>query len=179
MSMCNGAGLSALFYSIKYTFKRPGMGKRASRPPILRQSMVFLGFLLAVTYLTAAADAWLHASSTSIILLSRSPYNSPVIPDFGREINATRCQIAGQDNTSTFGQIWAASCGLLNPGSGGSGATLGEGIRVVSNASTLHRVVFADDQTAIVVPESPPSNVTYSAQTLGVRSECITYVRKL
>jgi hypothetical protein len=141
--------------------------------------MVFLGFLLAITYLTAAADAWLHASSTSIIIASKTPYNSHVIPNFGREINATLCQLAGQDNSSVMGHIAAASCGLLNGGSGGSGATLGEGIRVVSNSSTLHAVVFADDQTAIVVPQSLPSNIRYSAQTLGVKSECTTYVRIL
>jgi hypothetical protein len=178
MSMCNGAGLPALFSAIKYTFKRPGMGEKAARPPIFHQSMVFLGFLLAVTYLTAAADAWLHASSTSIIIPSKSPYNSLVIPDFGREINTTLCRLVSQDN-STLNQLPTASCGLLNPGTGGSGATLGEGIRVASNASTVHRVVFADDQTAIVVPQNPPSNVTYLAQTLGVKSECTTYVRIL
>ncbi|KDR73867.1 hypothetical protein GALMADRAFT_227626 [Galerina marginata CBS 339.88] len=178
MSMCNGAGISSLFSSVKYVFKKPKNGQKVTLPPILWQSIFFLGSLLTVTYLTAAADSWLHASSTSIIIQSTSPYTQPAVPDFGRDINATMCAQASGDNNTATGHVSTASCGLINGGSGGSGQTLGEGIRVVSNTSTLHRVVFADDQTAIVVPESLPSNITYSAQTLGVKTECITITKE-
>ncbi|KDR68207.1 hypothetical protein GALMADRAFT_272694 [Galerina marginata CBS 339.88] len=178
MSMCNGAGLSSLFSTIKYLFKRPQYGEKVAQPPILRQSIFFLGSLLAVTYLTAAADSWLHASSTSILIPSNSPYHSLVVPDFGREINATMCAQAMGNATVIVSHTGQASCGLINGGSGGSGLTLGEGVRVVSNTSSLHRVVFADDQTALVVPQSVPPNITYSAQTLGVKTQCISITKE-
>ena len=37
-------------------------------------------------------------------------------------------------------------------------------------------MVLTDDQTVIVIPLSIPSNITYSAKTLGVKSQCATYV---
>lgn len=174
MSMCNGAGLSSLFSSVKYIVKKPQNGQRVDQPPILRQSIVFLGSLLAVTYLTAATDSWLHASSTSIIIPSNAPYNSRTVSNFGREINATTCQLANQSSNS--GPISTATCGLLNDGAHGTTAELGEGIRLVHNASTTHQMVLTDDQTVIVVPLSLPPNITYSAKTLGVKSQCATYV---
>lgn len=176
MAMCNGAGLSSLFSSVKYVVKKPQNGQKVARPPILRQSMIFLGSLLAVTYITAAADAWLHASSTSIIIPSSAPYNSPTVPNFGREINATACQLASQSQDGGPVTVSTATCGLLNDGAHGTTAKLGEGIRVVHNASTVHQMVLTDDQTVIVIPLSIPSNITYSAKTLGVKSQCATYV---
>ncbi|KDR66408.1 hypothetical protein GALMADRAFT_147995 [Galerina marginata CBS 339.88] len=179
MSMCNGGSLSSLFKSVKYIFKGPSKEeKTAQPPPILRQSVFILASLLAVTYLAAAADSWLHASSTSVIITSHSPFNSLVISNFGREINATMCQLASRDNTTVTGQLSTSTCGMVNLGSGGSGMMLGEGLRVVSNGSDLHRVEYLDDQTAILVPYTLPTNITYSAKTLGVKSQCMTITKE-
>jgi hypothetical protein len=174
IAICNGAGLCSLFSSVKYALKKPQNEQKVVQPPILHQSMVCLGSLLAVTYLVAAADSWLHASSTSIIIPSNAPYNSPTISNFGREINATMCQAVGQSNgcpVASVGQItYGAMSGELNL------AVVGEGIRIVHNASTVHKMVLTDNQTIIVVPLSLPPNITYSAKTLGVKSQCATYV---
>jgi hypothetical protein len=137
--------------------------------------MVFLGSLLADTYLATAGDSWLHASSTSIIIPSNAPYNSPTVSNFGREINATMCQVAGQNNNGcqvvSAGQIqYGAMAGALNL------AVVGEATRIVGNTSTVHKMVLTDDQTIIVVPLRLPPNITYSAKTLGVKSHCDTYV---
>jgi len=77
-------------------------------------------------------------------------------------------------NPSTYpdGTMSQSTCGLINGGSDGNGRTYMEGLRVVSNSSSLHRVVFTDDQIAILVPQTLPSNVTYSAETLGIQTQC-------
>ncbi|PPQ97614.1 hypothetical protein CVT26_002372 [Gymnopilus dilepis] len=173
MLMCNGAGLSSILLSAKYVIKRPKSGQKVSQPPILRQSIIFLGSLLLVTYITAGADSWLHASSTSVIVQSNTPYNSLIVPNFGREINGTMCQLA-----STGGPITSASCGQLNDAASYTNAAIGEGIRTADNASTIHRVVLTDDQTAIVVPESLPPNITYVAQTVGLKSQCVSITKQ-
>ncbi|KIM38940.1 hypothetical protein M413DRAFT_29853 [Hebeloma cylindrosporum] len=178
MSMCNGAGLSSLFSSLKYVVQKPQTGQKAARPPILVQSMFFLGSLLTVTYITAAADSWLHASSTSVIISSNGPYKSTITPNFGREINATTCQLASQSKDGSPVVIAAATCGLLNDGVHETTAALGEGIRVVHNASTIHQMVLTDDETVIMIPLSVPSNITYSAKTLGVKSQCASITKQ-
>jgi fermentation-respiration switch protein FrsA (DUF1100 family) len=176
MSMCNGAGISSLFSFVKYVARGSGTGQKIAYPPILHQSMFFLGFLLTVTYITAAADSWLHASSTSVIIPSNGPYNSSIVPNFGCELNATMCQIASQSIGGAPVVISTATCGLLNDGAHQITAEFGEGIRVVHNVSSIHQVVLADDQTAIVVPLNLPPSITYSAKTFGVKSQCAMYV---
>ena len=178
MTICNGAGLSSLFSSVKYVVKKPQNGQKVVHPPILHQSMVFLGSLLAVTYLTAAADSWLHASSKSIIVPSNAPYNSPTVSNFGRQINATVCQVGGQPDSKGGCQV-ASPDQAPAPGTMAAElnfAVIGEAIRIVHNASTVHKMVLTDDQTIIVVPLSLPPDITYSAKTLGVKSQCATYV---
>ena len=167
--MCNGANLPALVSSCKYIFRRKPAGDKGNLKniPILRQSLFLLASLLTSVYLAAAADSWLHATSKSIDITTASSYSSGA-RDLGREINATMC------NPSTYqdGTISQSTCGLINGGSGGNGRTHMEGLRVVSNSSSLHKVVFTDDQTAILVPQTLPSNVTYSAETLGIQTQC-------
>ncbi|PPQ81379.1 LOW QUALITY PROTEIN: hypothetical protein CVT25_015900 [Psilocybe cyanescens] len=180
MSMCNGSNLRSLFTSVKYVaLKRPtDKAAKVSPAPMLWQSIFILGSLLAISYIAAGADAWMHASSTSVIIPSNSAYAaSSALPSLGREINATMCQAASAFNTDAIGHIIAASCGMLNTGSGGSGNQLAEGIRVLSNSSNLHKVAFTDDQTAILIPSSLPSNITYEARTMGVRSQCTTITK--
>jgi len=176
MAMCNGAGLSSLFSSVKYIIEKPQNGQKVVRPPILHQSMIFLRSLLAFMYITAAADSWLHASSTSIIIPSSAPYNFPTIPNLGHEINATTCQLASQSKDGSLVMVSTATCGLLNDGAHRTTATLSEGIRIVHNAPTVHQMVLTDDQTVIVIPLSIPSNITYTAKTLGMKSQCVTYI---
>ena len=156
--------------SCKYVFRRKPAGNNGNlqNPPILRQSLLLLASLLTSVYLAAAADSWLHATSKSIDITTASSYASLGIRDLGPEINATMC------NPSTYpdGTMSQSTCGLINGGSDGNGRTYMEGLRVVSNSSSLHRVVFTDDQIAILVPQTLPSNVTYSAETLGIQTQC-------
>lgn len=175
MSLCNGANFSALFSSLKYVLgigQPIEKGKAPRPPPILQQSILFLGSLLTVTYIAAAADAWLHNTSKSIPILSISSYDSATTVDLGRQINSTLCN-SSQYINGTVGQL---TCGLISGGSGGSGRTLAEGVRVVSNSSSLHKVVYAHDQTAILVANTIPGNITYTAQTMGVKSQCVRYL---
>ncbi|KAH9474523.1 hypothetical protein JR316_0012984 [Psilocybe cubensis] len=172
--MCNAANLTAFFSSAKFMATK---GDKLTPAPMLRRSIFVLGSLLAVSYIVAAADAWLHASSTGIVIPSISAYTGSALPQFGREINETMCQEASVFDTDAVGHITAASCGILNPGSGGSGNKLAEGIRVLSNSSTLQRVVFTDDQTALLVPQNLPSNITYEAQAVGVKSQCTSITK--
>uniref|UniRef100_A0A8H7XTX3 Uncharacterized protein n=1 Tax=Psilocybe cubensis TaxID=181762 RepID=A0A8H7XTX3_PSICU len=199
MSICNGANLrrGALLVSVKYMFSRrpsdasaAATEREARATPLLRRAVVTLGSLLATSYLIAAADTWLHASSTSVVIPSSIPYtptassnstnpnnNAPSQPAFARAINATMCAAAASSAAGypdTLKQIVTGSCGVLSIKSTGSGRTLAEGIRVLTNNSALHSVAFADDQTAILVPASIPPNVTYQARTLGVRTQCAT-----
>lgn len=178
LSLCNGANLPALFSSLRYIFRLNNnvANKRLETPRPLRISIIILFSLLASTYLSTAADAWLHASSSSVNLVSIVPYSDielATIPrNFGRQINSTLCDPT-RYNPGTVGQD---TCGLVSGGSIGDGKTRGEGLRVVSNSSSLHSVVFTNDQIAILVPQSLPDNTTYTAQTLGVRSQCASCV---
>lgn len=156
--------------SCKYIFKQKPAGNNGNlqNPPILRQSLLLLASLLISVYLAAAADSWLHATSKSIDITIASYYASSGVRDLGREINATMCD----PSTYQDGTMSQSTCGLINGGSGGNGRTHMEGLRVVSNSSSLHKVVFTDDQTAILVPQTLPPNVTYSAETLGIQTQC-------
>ncbi|PPQ66040.1 hypothetical protein CVT26_010796 [Gymnopilus dilepis] len=177
LTLCSGANFSALFSSIKYVFgigQPSGNGKAPRHPPILHQSILFLGSLLTVTYIAAGADAWLHNTSKSISIVSISSYSSVATANFGREINSTLCDPSQYVN----GSVGQLTCGLISGGSGGSGRTLAEGVRVVSNSSSLHKVVYADDQTAIIIPNTLPDNITYTAQTIGVKSQCRSITRQ-
>jgi len=39
-----------------------------------------------------------------------------------------------------------------------------------------YQMVLMDDQTVIVIPLSIPSNITYTAKTLGMKSQCVMYI---
>lgn len=166
MSICNGEDIRSLFSSVKFmALKRStNKGERITPAPMLQQSIFVLGSLLIILYIAAGTDTGLHASSTSVIIPSNSAYGSSIFPEFGGEINATMCQEASASDTDAVDHIIAASCGILNTGSGGSGSRLAESIRVLSNSSTLHKVFFIDDQTAILISHTLPSNITYEAQ---------------
>lgn len=178
LSLCNGANLPALFSSLRYIFRLNNsvVNKRLETPRPLRISIIILFSLLASTYLSTAADAWLHASSSSINLFSIIPYGHTELAtmqrNFGRQINSTLCDPA-RYNPGSPSQY---TCGLVSGGSIGDGKTRTEGLRVVSNSSSLHSVVFTNDQIAILVPQSLPDNTTYTAQTLGIRSQCASCV---
>ncbi|KAF8955571.1 hypothetical protein BDZ97DRAFT_1926616 [Flammula alnicola] len=178
LSICNGANISALFTSLKYLFR----GKKSHKvqdiqsPPILRRSILLLALLLTVVYIATAADTWSHAVSQTIAITSNRAYSLSAIRNFGRAINATMC--APIPNNVNEGLMDQNTCGLINFGSGGSGATFAEGLRVVSNSSAFHRVVFTDDQIAILVPQNLPGNITYSAQTVGVKAHCTTVTKQ-
>lgn len=179
MSICDGAGIAALISSVKYVAKKPERGQQKLEPPaMLRKAMFFLGSMLAITYISTAADSWLHASSTSVSIPSIKPFDrAGVKTNFGREINQTTCEIAATpaDQFSVV-KLAAATCGLLNDGAHQLTAELAEGIRVIDNSSTINQMVLTNDQTAIVVPLNIPQSVSYKAKTLGVKAQCARYV---
>ncbi|KIK03994.1 hypothetical protein K443DRAFT_676313 [Laccaria amethystina LaAM-08-1] len=169
LSICTGAGLPALAAALKYMLNlNKGGSPSLPIPPMLRRTTVLLFIFLVLSYLISASDAWFHASSRAISIASTSPYLFPAT--FGRVINATMCDPATY-NSGTVSQL---TCGLLSGGSGGNARTRMEGLRAVSNSSALHRAVFTDDQTAILVPQTIPANVSYTARTIGVKSTCQT-----
>lgn len=178
LSLCNGANVPALFSSLRYIFglNNNVSNKTLATPRLLRTCIIILSSLLLSTYLAAAADAWLHASSSSVNLVSVVPYSlsdlATIQRDYGRQINATICDPATYNDGTKSQQ----TCGLVSGGSLGDGKTRTEGLRVVSNSSSLHRVEFTDNQIAILVPQSLPANTTYVAQTLGVTSRCMRCV---
>jgi hypothetical protein len=169
LSICTGAGLPALAAALKYMLNlNKGGSPSLPIPPMLRRTTVLLFIFLVLSCLISASDAWFHASSKAISIVSTSPYLFPAT--FGRVINATMCDPVTY-NSGTVSQL---TCGLLSGGSGGNARTRMEGLRAVSNSSALHRAVFTDDQTAILVPQTIPANVSYTARTIGVKSTCQT-----
>jgi hypothetical protein len=90
----------------------------------------------------------------------------------GRQINMTRCN----DPIYVPGSIQQQTCGLASGGSLGNGATRAEGLRTLSGSSNFNKVVFAQDETYIMVPASLPDNATYTAKSVGVRANCARHV---
>jgi hypothetical protein len=168
VSICNAANFGAAFDSATYLL---GSDKREQyrklpTPPLLRRSLIILIALLMLSYITSGADAWFHATSKAIAIPFISQYSGAM--DFAREINSTMCD---QDWTSR-GAPALATCGQLDDGSQSGLLSRPEGLRTISNSSSINRVVFTQDQTAIIVPESVPPNVTYTAETIGLKSTC-------
>ncbi|KAF9458683.1 hypothetical protein BDZ94DRAFT_1239783 [Collybia nuda] len=175
LKLCSGANIPSLVSSLQYFL---GSGKQnLSSPPILRQSVFCLFLLLSMAYIITGADVWLHVSSKAVVIESIHPFTSltgaPLESLLGREINQTKCDAA---RTATF-DFTRDSCGQLSGGSGGDGRTQMTGLRVLSNSSDQHQVVYTDDQTAILVPWSIPSNITYMAPSIGIKSTCKTITK--
>ena len=174
MSICNGANLPALFQAIKYLFKldKKAQKQHLATPRLLRRACALLFYLLVLSYIISAADAWFHATSTAVVVQSSAgSVHSDLAINFGRQINYTQCEEA----MNSVGPIFQATCGLTDS-TGASNGPLAEGARTVSNSSSLNRVVFTNDQTAIIVPNSIPPNITYTAQTVGLRASCERFV---
>ncbi|KAF9001721.1 hypothetical protein BDQ17DRAFT_1490130 [Cyathus striatus] len=176
LSILNSANIPSLFFALLYFlgFGQTQQQKNFSAPSILRRSTAFLFISLLTTYLITGSDAWLHVTSKAVIIESILPYrnhNSSLISEpLGRAINQTQCDMA----QVLAGPLspYAPSCGQLSGGSGGDGVTKVPGLRTLSNSSSTHRIVFANDQTAIVVPATIPSNISYTAPTIGIKSSC-------
>ncbi|KAF8995980.1 hypothetical protein BDQ17DRAFT_1364875 [Cyathus striatus] len=175
LSICNGAGIMNLYNGVRYVFTGDKSRRNIHAPLILRQSVFFLFLILLLSYIISGADAWFHATSRAITLNFNTPFSSSSassnLVNFGREINSTMCQIAATavDPTGTTQQ----SCGLQNDGTAGSDmVTRQESLRALSNSSLVNRVEYTDDQTAIMVPTSLPSNITFAGTTIGVKSAC-------
>jgi hypothetical protein len=83
------------------------------------------------------------------------------------------CELARQDTTGT--DLRQRTCGLLT-GSAASGSTgaESEGVRTLTNTSILNRIVYADDQTAIIVPQNLPA-VMFRAETIGFKASCARF----
>ena len=161
--------------SLRYAFKlnKKVQNKDLAVPPLLRRSIFLLASLLASMYLATAADAWLHASSQSINLDSVVPFKSgelATLPNFGRQINATKCDPSMYPSNN----MAQKTCGQVTGAAGGNGRNQIEGYRTKTNSSSQHRVVYTDDQTAILVPQTLPDNTTYIARTIGFKSQCAT-----
>ncbi|TFK38978.1 hypothetical protein BDQ12DRAFT_722828 [Crucibulum laeve] len=172
LQILSSANIAALFSSMK-SIHSARSKSRLSTPPMLRHSMMLLFIFLCTSYVISAADAWLHASSKAITLESTTAYigSSPEL--FGRAMNTTRC-----DRSRYTSALTQNTCGLLSGGSGGDGRARMEGLRTISNSSSMNRVMYADDRTAILVPQSLPSNITYTATTLGVKASCRSITRE-
>jgi len=142
---------------------------------MLRNSTLLLTLLLVLSYATIAADSWLHGTSEATTIDDLKPLASGAPSNFGRVINTTLCD--PPDNGRVLLPPERQSCGLTGPPTMASAPlTRVEGIRVMTNSSTLHQVVFADDGTAVIVPQDLSKNVTYTATSVGVKAECKRYV---
>jgi hypothetical protein len=168
MSICNAANFGAAIDSIKYLLgsNKKEQYRKLPTPPLLRRSLIILIALLVLSYIVSGADAWFHATSTAIAIPFTSKYTGRM--DFGREINATMCNF----DWSSQGPTAQATCGQLNDGSQSGLLSRPEGLRTISNSSSLHRVVFTQDQIAIIVPEASPGNISYTAETIGLQTTC-------
>ncbi|KAF9001738.1 hypothetical protein BDQ17DRAFT_1426401 [Cyathus striatus] len=139
--------------------------------PILRRSAFLLIVFLFISYLIAVSDAWLHGTSKVAFLQSTLPYTDSAgqsrQENLGCAVNFTQCDFARLGKSAL--PFVHASCGLLSSGSGGDAITRMPGVKTLSNSSDLHRVAFADDQTAILVPWDIPSNVSYVSPSVGIK----------
>ena len=144
-------------------------------PRLLRRALAVLFYLLLLSYLVTASDAWLHATSKATIIQSTTPIQSGSLQaDFGRAINTTQCTEAMA--TSSPDSSFYASCGQILGLAGHDSGPIREGLRTISNSSSINRVAFTDDQTAILVPDTLPANISYTAKTLGFKASCKRFV---
>ena len=152
---------------------------RPSTPPIprlLQRSILVIGSLLFLSYLTSALDTWLHVSSMPSFIQSETSYSSKRLM-LGKTINETRCAYyAAQDPTGT--DPLSPLCGLFLPSNDSYelSASATEATHTLGNSSTSNFVQLTDDQHAILVPASIPTRIAYNASTIGVKSQCRRWV---
>lgn len=167
-----------------YLFRWTKASKRQiiRTPAILSKAVFTLGLLLCFAYGITLLDTWLHVSSRSVIITQMSPYESGFRTDFGRQINVTYCTTSDEDDTVPYDASSQATpnnlCGLEQSSGRGFTESIGEGMRTLSNSSSINKVVYTDDQTAIMAPSYllPTDNVAFEANTIGIHSACQRYV---
>ncbi|KAG8849139.1 hypothetical protein FRB96_000925 [Tulasnella sp. 330] len=189
MSILQGANILSWLKVQSHLSQITRDGKRQTISPsrLLTHAAHALGLLLALAYLTTALDFWFHLSSESKALAVVLPH-TPVMGDtlFGKQINETLCALYGSNATAldyqtSLGSIcrlvladprnWPNTLAVSDLQNYFSASRL-EGDRTALNTSTLNQVVFTDDQQAILVPPYIPPNVTFEADTVGVRITC-------
>ncbi|KAJ7124092.1 hypothetical protein C8R43DRAFT_1135673 [Mycena crocata] len=171
MRTLNGANLSALWYSSNYMVGRgtvPG-GKKLEKPPILRHAVLMLLAVLALAYASAGAEMWLGAASDAVLYpVVREADPGAALPLHSRRVNQTLCdEFQDSSNNKPY------QCGL-NRGSGGNPEAISARLLTMNGVSGTNVVAFTDDATAIMVPPPAqiPTNMDYTATTLGVKSIC-------
>lgn len=163
ITVLQGASIPAW---VKATFRR----SRLRSPSILTQAIFLLGLLLVVSNVIAIFDTYLHVSARAVLFTETTPFTTPV--SFGRQINETQCaQHAALGALATF-----QTCGLDDGGSAGGILAMAKGLQTLSNSSNTDKVVYTQDQHAIMVPSSLnlTADVSYSATTYGIQTTCQT-----
>lgn len=156
ITVLQGASIWPLLQAIPRVLRLTKDSKRHSLPTprLLNRAVLVLGVLLTLSTLTSIFDTLMHASSEAVPLTQTFPYTGQAL--FGKQLSENPCT----PSTTSSG---TSLCGAAP-----------EGFRTLSNSSTSNRVVFTDDQHAIIVPATLPSklNITYEAATVGLKATC-------
>ena len=118
-----------------------------------------------IGFLGAAADVWMHISSTTVPWVTVTPQ---LIPDsaYSRDLNSTCLNTPTTINT--FG------CGIKT-GQTDSFAGLegiSEGLKTV-NAVSSFNAVQTDNATAFLTPANSSNSTDFRAHTYGIKSQCL------
>lgn len=152
-----------------------------SRP--LRRATHTVGFLLALAYVICVFDIWLHLSGEAFAVMPQTTLSLSNTTLFGRQIDEARCETYSSVGSVTDGSALGDICALMfnNPASSEAFeeaytdfqmAAASEGDLTFLNISSNNRVVFTDDQHAVMVPSSVPPSTTWKAGAIGVQTKC-------
>ncbi|KAG8887515.1 hypothetical protein FRB98_009478 [Tulasnella sp. 332] len=174
ISIVQGANLSVFFQSLHHLLPS-NKRKRLPVPHILAHALLVVALLLTFSSLASGFDTWLHVSSSANIIEVFHPRPLSDVTLFGKQINETQCAYYATNPAGVTDPVHPdlpQLCGLYIPGAIDDLYSAAEGLRTLYNASESNRVAFTQDRHAILVPASFPSDVQYTASTVGVLSTC-------
>ncbi|KAG8873858.1 hypothetical protein FRB97_006379, partial [Tulasnella sp. 331] len=174
ISIVQGANLFVFFQSLHHLLPS-NKRKRLPVPHILAHALLVVALLLTFSSLASGFDTWLHVSSSANIIEVFHPRPLSDVTLFGKQINETQCAYYATNPAGVTDPVHPdlpQLCGLYVPGAINDLYSAAEGLRTLYNASESNRVAFTQDRHAILVPASFPSDVQYTASTVGVLSTC-------
>ncbi|TFK69739.1 hypothetical protein BDN72DRAFT_589921 [Pluteus cervinus] len=197
VKLSSTAGLVAMYDTARYLFVRGAQKRREPVPTLLPIAFIAVVIIYAITHLIAAADLFLHLTSSAILHNTTYPVDlSSSTPSFNPTL------LAGVDNTYPFGIAFndtlcsspsfvSVPCLYQGPGWAGYIPTIAKsGMMIASNSTpvglfndnepsprhSLSVITLHDeDDLAVIVPStsaSMNSSLTWTGPTYGMRVNC-------
>ncbi|CAL1714890.1 unnamed protein product [Somion occarium] len=163
VGLLGGAGLGALMQAGSYLTR--GRRRRVQTSSMLIQSFLVTLTIYILTHAISGVDLWLHALTTTVLLPTKTPVETP----FKFSI--------GQDTCPPYPDPWYEAihpCLMMEGGWGQGVSSLTPGMLVASNSSENVQIITlaeADDLAVLVKPNVQQS-VAFRATTFGARASC-------